>query len=186
MLPLLFLLGFSTADTSHTYAPLQNYKMNFCYKSVFKITDFNGAAYYVRWKFCSPDNAIDPQLIRSTIDYASYWVFVYMEDNHMEKKECRSEESLEIFQITKEDLNDPLRFPDFDFSTSKPLWGMFDPRVSEVGMNSIMITNQGVWNEYILAHELSHYWFSRFCMSSKYSINTEVFARDFENFYRQQ
>ena len=97
-------------------------------------------------------------------------------------KECSPSDLLEIYEISEAQLNNPHRFPyDYIGHPEKGipnLWGFFDPRVSEPGYDSIVVSYHGdnKVNYRLIVHEVAHYWYSSFCLEHYTSQTSEDFA----------
>jgi len=96
--------------------------------------------------------------------------------------QCNPNSLVEIFEISETDLNNPTRFPaEFIGSKQKErgnLWGYYDPRSSEIGLDAIVVSphQDDAENYRIIVHEIAHYWYDAFCLGSKLNINSEEFA----------
>jgi hypothetical protein len=96
-------------------------------------------------------------------------------------KQCGSD-ILEIFEISEAQLNNPKRFPEGFIGHPEQgvpnLWGFFDPRTSEPGYDSIVVSYQGAdkINFKLIVHEIAHYWYSSFCLENYTIATSEQFA----------
>jgi hypothetical protein len=96
-------------------------------------------------------------------------------------KKCSPNDLLEIFEISEDQLNDSTRFPK-EFvgggnTGREKLWGYFDPRVSEPGHNSIVLSSHDKSSNYrILVHEMAHHWYATFCLERYTKLSSEEFA----------
>lgn len=97
-------------------------------------------------------------------------------------KECIKGDLVEIFEISEAELNNPARFPAKyigDKDNGKPnLWGYYDPRNNESGLDAIVISahDSDSENYRIIVHEIAHYWYSAFCLDSYTGTTSEEFA----------
>jgi hypothetical protein len=124
--------------------------------------------------------------VDSNIIPLSESVFGFAESKNMDFDECVDKEHLEIYQISQQILNDQSRFNGWQVKSdgSEFIWGLYDPRVGAKIIASIMITDHGEKeNRLIFAHELSHYWYDRFCWNHGWEGSDEQFAMEFEKFY---
>ena len=89
---------------------------------------------------------------------------------------CRPLEYLEIYEVSKSDLNNSSRFP-LTYVASGEVWGYFDPRRDERLINSIVVTPHTEYENYqILTHEIAHHWYSAYCLDQYTSKTSEEFA----------
>ena len=94
---------------------------------------------------------------------------------------CNANETIEIYEVSEEDLNNPARFPEIFENNLKPkdapVWGYYDPRSKESNLDAIVISPQFDSANYrIVVHEMAHYWYSSFCLDRYTSLSTEEFA----------
>lgn len=93
---------------------------------------------------------------------------------------CKKNERLEIFEITSDQLNEYDMVPDGYFSSGNML-GYFDPRDSEIGINSIVLTkNSKFINFQIVTHEVAHHWYSSYCLEQYTEMTSEEFAQEIQ------
>jgi len=97
------------------------------------------------------------------------------------EKRCTPNDILEIFEIREDQLNSPNRFPEQFIGTDEngrdPLWGYFDPRMSEPGYNAIVVSPHSPDSNYrVLVHEVAHHWYATFCLERYTSLTSEEFA----------
>jgi hypothetical protein len=96
-------------------------------------------------------------------------------------KKCSQNDLVEIYEISETSLNDPSRFPK-EFIGGQgngrgSLWGYFDPRISEPGYNSIVLSPHNESENYrILVHEIAHHWYATFCLDRYTNSTSEEFA----------
>lgn len=97
---------------------------------------------------------------------------------------CDKNKDLEIYQVNFDILNTP------NLITSEKkflglMWGFFDPRRGNTEKTAILIATHTInSNHVIIAHEVAHYWYERYCISSS-SISSEDFAKIVESSYFQ-
>ena len=97
-------------------------------------------------------------------------------------RECNKGNLVEIFEISENELNNPSRFPaqyvESKGSGRPSLWGYYDPRSSESKVDAIVVSPQGSDSENyrIIVHEMAHYWYESFCLSSHTKMTSEEFA----------
>ena len=95
---------------------------------------------------------------------------------------CRPLDLIEIYEISEAQLNNPQRFP-ANFignpATGKPnLWGFYDPRNSEFGLDTIVVSPHGddSINFGLIVHEIAHFWYADFCLDEHMKMTSEQFA----------
>jgi hypothetical protein len=104
--------------------------------------------------------------------------------------ECRPSLELEIYHVSSGVLNDHGRFNQWgssagvgDLATFN-LFGLYDGIPHEPAESAIFLTDRGARNnEILIAHEVSHYLFDKFCLNLRYNGKSEMFAREFQSFY---
>jgi len=93
---------------------------------------------------------------------------------------CRSNEYLEIYEISISELNKEKRFPK-EFNFKNEVWGYFDPRTEENKINSIVVTQHSYfYNFQVLSHEIAHHWYSTYCLDSYVHQTSEQFATEIQ------
>jgi hypothetical protein len=97
-------------------------------------------------------------------------------------QECNRGSLVEIFEVSENELNNPSRFP-AEFIENKKLgkpslWGYYDPRPNESGLDAIVVSPHGNDSENyrIIVHEIAHYWYDSFCLNSHTKMTSEEFA----------
>jgi len=181
----LFFMGLVLSNMAFSvdYRPLSDQEFKRC-NSYF--ADIEGHPLFV--SYCS-SGEIPDAFIKDKVKGMSINVFRFIDTLSLKRKESRTNISLDIFEVTGDQLNDRRRFSAWHTMNpdSKPLWALYDPRAIEVSKSSIMITDQGKeWNDIILGHELSHYWFDRFGLEGSWGKDLESFAVDFETYMNEQ
>jgi hypothetical protein len=170
---LIILLGFSTV-----YSSLSDKTWEQCSESDFVINDSK-----VKYKFCTSSNEITSEKIDEQIIEDSKLIFDFVKTLGVVEKQCISNVNLEIYNVEFEVLNEKGRFSEWSNKSNLSIWALYDPRVGEPNTASIILSEHGEsWNEILFAHELSHYWYDRYCWD-KYEPNSEKFALDFEKYY---
>ena len=180
---LIFLCSFTNTYQT-TYEPLNDISFNYkneanvlvCHQD--QIWKMNYAVYNQTDEFAS--------LISTNIIPLSHQVFQFADLHKIPLNECIAKDHLEIFQISQQTLNDHTRFDGWQPQNDDAsiIWGLYDPRLGQKIFASIMISDHGPKeNPLIFAHELSHYWYDRFCWNQYWNNSDEQFALDFEKFY---
>lgn len=174
---------FSSQAFSAEYQALQDQTWDSCQSSSLTV-DYYGKPQEINYRYCSYNNSIDFEFIRQNLERATEKVFEFAEKLDLNSEQCVNQINLEIYQISFETLNEKDRFGNWNNEGEAKSWGLYDPRASEGNVGSLMITDQGPkWNDLILAHEVSHYWYDRFCWNKKWQKPDEAFAQSFETFY---
>ncbi len=170
-----------------SYTPLQGIEWKSCNEAIISIQMQNDYL-PVSYRYCSSEGTISFEFIKKEIAKASESIFEFARKNGLKEKSCASNIDLEIYQVKMSVLNNS-KFENYHGSST--VWGLYDPRVDEVTVSSIILTDHGnLQNRLTLAHELSHYWFDRMCWSygwTQQDLNissNETFARKFEFFYK--
>lgn len=102
----------------------------------------------------------------------------YSKENLYPVEICRNKPSVDIFILSKEELNYyslGLHFK--PYST----WGVYDPDKTMIVM-MVPFSSQRKGEE-VLAHEISHYWYDIFCWERYWNRTPEEFALKFETYY---
>lgn len=104
--------------------------------------------------------------------------------------DCNKELRLDIYHITSSMINDHGRFsrwgPANNVSDKNTfhIWGLFDPIRTDKFNSALLITSrESRSNELLVAHEVSHYLYERFCLMMQHPGKTEQFAQEFQNYY---
>ena len=99
---------------------------------------------------------------------------------------------LHIYVVSSIVLNDRRRFSikflENKYIGNEPdLIGYYDPTHYDFRTDSIIITHvSDNRNNSLLAHEISHYFYNRFCINIQTMQNTEPFAVEFEDYYSRE
>jgi len=133
-------------------------------------------------------------MVEYTVKTASILIFDFMDEIGLKNqyKECRTPRKLNIYHIAPETLLDPRRFNQFpkeNRSTRKSghvLWALFDPKERNSETSAIYLTDKETFNQELLAHEISHYWYERMCIYRVTTYDTESFAQRFQKYYMQR
>jgi len=130
------------------------------------------------------------EFVSTVLERSSVEIFRFIDENSIRYVECSPDLKLNIYHISSSYLNDHSRFRDWGPSNNVQdkntftLWALYDPMKQDRFNASIFLTDHGMWaNEILIAHEVAHYWFTRFCMTLTYSSGTEDFAKKFERYY---
>jgi hypothetical protein len=187
---LLFLLGVTnTADIQ--YQPLQDIKVATYQQKTVPIL-YKGSEYSVNLELFSQDNGYRFSYIESTFVDASQSVFKFAEQEGVYRStECSPIHNLEIYDVDWSVLNDSSRFGVVQNPSAYGMQGLYDPRLSEPGVSSVMITDHSksgtsrttLARDILIAHEISHYWYDRFCFNNGWHGDAESFAIKFESYY---
>lgn len=182
----LFLCSFDGAYKT-TYQPLSD--LSFTHKSGANVLiHHNQQTWEVNYTYYNQNNDLN-QLVRANIIRSSNLVFQFADVQSLRFNECVPKDHLEIYQIPEDVLNDHTRFEGWQIQNKNAftIWGLFDPRLGQKILASIMITDHGEKeNSLIFSHELSHYWYDRFCWNEHWIWGDELFATQFEKFYLKQ
>jgi hypothetical protein len=112
----------------------------------------------------------------------------YATINNLPISDCMGNQVLEFYIVPYSVLNDRSRFFKWVVeagpgSESSNIVAHYSPRREESLVDSITITPDSVNKDYVMAHEISHYWYERLCWSRHSSMSTEPFAVDFEKYF---
>lgn len=175
----LFFLSFTLAAE---YTPLKDQVWSECHSSEY-VAEYRGESIPVKYRFCSIGSNISAEQIDDNITVNTQLVFDFAGSLGIEGGRCILNENIEIYDIKVETLNEPGRFPKWINPSPYGIWALYDPRVNERSVSSLILTDHGpYWNDINFAHELSHYWYDTMCWN-KYRPGVEKFAVDFEVFY---
>lgn len=182
-MPLLFGLDFLNLNTG--YAKLNGVGWSQCHAESFSVIN-EGNWYSLFYLYCSHEGNLSKEFIDYNIRNSSSLLFDFLDSKGLVKKECGPiPKKLEIYELNMQTLNDSARFSGWQAAShnSDKIWGLYDPRNSETGVASIMLTNHESWNQTIFSHEIAHYWYDRLCIGNQYNNQVEEFALDFEQYY---
>jgi hypothetical protein len=117
-------------------------------------------------------------------------LFDFLRRKKLKRMSCGLKpQSLILYIVSGKVLNDRSRFSissleNNGLSNNSYIIGYYDPTHYDSETDSIMLTNiSTVRNNILLAHELSHYFYNRFCAKSQTLQNTEPFAVEFQDYY---
>ena len=168
---------FEINSEASEYQPLKDQTWLICNSESFTVQD-----YTVNYKICSKDTDVPTEqdlisLSKKILEFAE------TQGLPTENRVGISLEELEIYKINMALLNDSYRFSKWANQSTDLIWGLYDPRIEETGVASIMLTEHGsYWDTIVLAHELSHYWYDRLSWKKIWSKDDEQFALDFEKY----
>lgn len=170
---------FEINSIASDYKPLQDQTWATCTSSNF-VVNYGRAPFSVNYQICSYDNNVPTE---QDIINTTQKIFDFASSLGLSHTECVPLNNLEFYKVNMEILNDKKRFSKWSNQGAGQIWGLYDPRLDEVGVASIMLTEHGDWNKITLAHELSHYWYDRLCWNKNWSKSDEQFALDFEKYF---
>ena len=117
-------------------------------------------------------------------------LFSFLKKKNLKKANCGSKpQLLKIFVVSLNTLNDRVRFPissleNLGVNSGSSIIGYYDPTHYDYMSDSIILTDiSKERNNKLLAHEISHYFYNRFCIKTQTFQNTEPFAQEFEIYY---
>lgn len=164
-----------------TYQPLQNKEWTNCQSSYFEVNTAQ-KQYLINYQYCFITTEISFDFIQKEIVKDTGYVLNYAESLGLKNQECIANSNLEIFQVDLKTLNST-KFQDQSVTPGGQTWGLYDPRVNDYNVSSIILTEHGYnMDRVIFAHELSHYWYDRLCWSSGWTKTPEQFALGFEDY----
>lgn len=171
---------FSIAFAQTQYLPLQDQTWKVC-----KSDAIENNVYNLSFQYCY--NNIELESLNKEVEDISFKVFSFAKEKNLPRMECVKDLSLEIYETSMKVLNDRNRFSFYQNMTALPIWGMYDPRNFKSKTSTIVITDHGKkWNNLTLAHEVSHYWFDRYCWNNSWAKKPEDFAMEFEKYYMEK
>lgn len=168
-MPLLLL-----ASAALAYHPVDGISLSsLVEKKIIQIKEKNSISYSVTRM---QKTSYSAELITKSILDSSLESIRTIEFNFGKIEQCRPSEYLEIYEVSKSDLNNSSRFP-LTYVASGEVWGYFDPRRDERLINSIVVTPHTEYENYqILTHEVAHHWYSAYCLDQYTSKTSEEFA----------
>ena len=100
--------------------------------------------------------------------------------------DCKDDLNVHFVQLDGQTLNNNERFGSWktiNNETLDTLYGVYDPTIGTYrnSVISFMILPEG--SNSLIIHEMSHYWYDRFCIYDASSMKTETFAKSVENDY---
>lgn len=185
MLFIAFLFAFSVSRPGTVYQPLRDISWASCNRDSFTVGDgYNN--YTVNYTYCTSEGTISSYFIDKNVESMSALALDFIQELGLSKNECRRNSNLEIYQVSMDVLNNPNRF--FQWQAGNPntstIWALYDARVPDSNVSSIMLTSHSGWDHVNFAHELSHYWYDRLCLGSQYNYQIEPFAERFQEYYK--
>lgn len=175
-----FLLSLSIAIPTITYEPLKDQTWESCYNSGLEYQE-----YHVYYQYCQIDDNISVKFIQHEIGRDTALIFDFAKTVGIAANQDILNQNLEIYEVSTKTLNSA-KFDDWSKTKGTETWGLYDPRVLDLNVSSIILTDHGLeWNQIVFAHELAHYWFDRLCWDKKWRGTPESFAQQFEIYYSQ-
>ena len=183
---------FVLSEYDTRYIALKGVETDLIYKSYI---DIGGGM--IQYSFSKEEGVLNPDaytlsFIKDVLSVSSKLIPSYIKEYGFSSTRCIiTPERLDIYYINSKTLGDSRRFnqvPSGNRSTYNPkesLWALYDPLPKDLETSAIYITDRLNNNEVMLAHEISHYWYDRLCISVKNSIDTESFAKEFERYYER-
>lgn len=122
----------------------------------------------------------DP-LIYGALYFASLYSWKRIEPMGAIDHLCKRNNTLDIYEVSLEQLNDSHRFPLDSLpnagTQAGPVWGYFEPREMRGGNDVIVLTpHDEATSKTVMYHEVAHYWYSAFCLERYTSMTSEEFA----------
>tara|TARA_Y100000034_G_scaffold106039_1_gene134448 strand:+ start:1564 stop:2166 length:603 start_codon:yes stop_codon:yes gene_type:complete len=109
----------------------------------------------------------------------------FSKTNHFDiSNDCRSRDIFEIYDLSVSTLNSE----SFEsLPTGKNRWGLFTILPEEEYRVAMIITHHQsiITNEALIAHEVAHYFWDRFCIWRSSSVTSEEFSQRYELYYRE-
>lgn len=171
------------------YPPLEGQTWKVCGENSFSF-NLDERELPVVYNYCSLNNSISLEFITKEIVETTSAIFEFALSYGLSKEECAYNYKLEIYNVSMTTLNSS-KF--VDHKKGNVIWGVYDPRVDETIVSSIILTDHGTeQNRLTLGHEMSHYWYDRMCWSGSWRekdkdlSSNETFAQRFERFYQKK
>lgn len=124
--------------------------------------------------------------LEKEVTFSTKQIFLFAKDNGLPFNDCKKIYNIDIYMVNYSVLNDRNRFNQwqgFSPNSNKRIRGLYAPRVQEANVSAIVLTPQGKDTSTVIAHEMAHYWYDRFCWDQNWNGGTENFARRFEALY---
>jgi hypothetical protein len=146
--------------------------------------------YKIEYEYLYEDNVVNMPYKKDKIEYLMRKSLEYSIDkiNQMSIKfyDCKDDLDIHLIQLTGQTLNKSDRFGSWkrlNGSNLEVIYGLYDPTV-DVYRNSIIIFSPINTSDYVIVHEMAHYWYDRFCLYEHSEMQTEYFAKSVENNYK--
>jgi len=114
----------------------------------------------------------------------------FLDAEGLEGADCRVQFNLNIFIIKEAQMREDARFLSYKQSANQlnyVISAFYDATPQVRGESAIILsTSVGEADTLGLAHEIAHYWFDRACIGRSKQEDSELFARKFEQYYRDQ
>ncbi len=132
------------------------------------------------------DAHVPAEGLQRAIQVASELSLDYIHEHYRES--CDTKDTLEVFEVSFEELNVPGYIVSADQKGFGSIWGYYDPRRTKTGIDAIFATFHTAETTHIIyAHEVAHYWYERLCVAFDWKSSTsEEFAKKMEELYTQR
>jgi len=186
MLPLLLLVSLSWAS-SNDWKPryLSGLSLSRGYENNVQINN-----YHVKYDFSYENVIYNSPYNKDEIDRLIYKSFDYsiskMSDLKLQQIDCKQDLNVHFVQLDGQTLNNDSRFGSWrrlNGANLTTIHGIYDPTISLYRDSIILFTLINPTSNNVVVHEMAHYWYDRFCLYEKNTINTEEFARAVEDDY---
>ena len=132
------------------------------------------------------ETAYPDQLIYSALYFGSLISWKKIEPMGAIDRLCKRNNTLDIYEVSLEQLNDRRRFPMDRVPGAGALlgvvWGYFEPQGFSSENDVIVVTSRdALSNSRVLYHEIAHYWYSAFCLERYTTLTSEEFAMAVQN-----
>jgi hypothetical protein len=146
--------------------------------------------YKIEYEYLYENNVVNMPYKKDKIEYLMNKSLQYSVDkiNQMSIKihDCKDDLDIHLIQLTGQTLNKSDRFGSWkrlNGSNLEVIYGLYDPTV-EVYRNSVIVFSLLNTTDYVIVHEMAHYWYDRFCLYEQSEMHTEAFAKSVENNYK--
>jgi hypothetical protein len=180
----LFTLSAEAETYKPRYKPLGGIEMASYSKGVDSFS-YDGKKFNLHYSLYSQRGEYSSEFMKENISIATEFIFKFADTKGLSARECRPTTNLEFYDIDESILNDDAIFSDWKKNQKASyIWGLYDPVITDPNGAAIFLTEHGeFYNRLLVGHELSHYWFDRFCWERGWSNSAESFAQEFEVFY---
>lgn len=178
----MFMLGFTTITPAYNKLSDITFQVHNSWKNT-------SMPFATRYIYHGQDSKLSDKEVEKVVKKAEIAVQHFAKEKGYPIAECRLNDTLEIYYVKQDILNDSRRFPVFINENLGPndiVWGIYDPVSQNPHYAVLMISDPGgAKTEETQAHELYHYWYDRFCWERYQPGDPESAALEFENFYER-
>jgi len=185
---LLILTSLSLASSDSSWEP--RYLSGLSLFTTYEETT-NIGSYKVKYDYSYEDKVLNTpykrEEITSLMGKSLFYSLIKVESMGLDPEDCKVDLNIHLVQLDGQTLNNNDRYGSWrniNGGNLVTIYGLYDPTI-DLYRNSVisfMLLPQG--SDYVIVHEMAHYWYDRFCIYEKSNMKTEDFAKYVEDAYK--